>query len=226
MIAEGADSFWESEEAVERFTGKEPDVRLRELLRGHSDPGQVHVLDVGCAAGRNTVMLVERGFDVFAIDGSEAMVARTRERVARVLGSDEANRRVERGSMEDLSRFADASVHLLVALGVLHQAMSESQWIGAIREMSRCAARDAMLLVAVWSPRSRPHGESIRRVPGEEHVYEGFHSGTHYLVEAPLLDSALASAGFTPVVPTDEVLVETEKGWRVTINGLYRRTRS
>lgn len=226
MIAEGADSFWESEEAVERFTGKEPDVRLRELLRGHSDPGRVHVLDVGCAAGRNTVMLVERGFDVFAIDGSEAMVARTRERVARVLGSDEANRRVERGSMEDLSRFADASVHLLVALGVLHQAMSESQWIGAIREMSRCAARDAMLLVAVWSPRSRPHGESIRRVPGEEHVYEGFHSGTHYLVEAPLLDSALASAGFTPVVPTDEVLVETEKGWRVTINGLYRRTRS
>jgi SAM-dependent methyltransferase len=226
VIAEGADSFWESEEAVERFTDREPDMRLLELLQGHSDPGQVHVIDVGCAAGRNTVMLAERGFDVFAIDGSEAMVARTRERVARVLGSDEANRRVERGSMEDLSRFADASVHVLVALGVLHQATSESQWIGAIREMSRCAAPGAMLLLAVWSPRSRPHGESIRRVPGQEHVYEGFHSGTHYLVEAPLLDSALASAGFTPIVPTEEVLVETEKGWRITINGLYSRTRS
>jgi SAM-dependent methyltransferase len=211
---------------VERFTGREPDVRLLELLRGHSDPGQVRVLDVGCAAGRNTVMLAERGFDVFAIDGSEAMVARTRERVARVLGADEANRRVERGSMEDLSRYADASVHLLVALGVLHQATSASQWIGAIREMSRCAAPGAMLLVAVWSPRSRPHGESIRRVAGEEHVYEGFHSGTHYLVESPLLDSALASAGFAPVVPTEEVLVQAEKGWRITINGLYRRTRS
>jgi SAM-dependent methyltransferase len=222
----GADSFWESDEAVERFTDREPDARLLELLHGHSDAGQVRVLDIGCAAGRNTVMLAERGFDVLAIDGSEAMVARTRERVARVLGSDEANRRVVRGGMEDLSPFADASVHLLVALGVLHQATSESQWTGAIREMSRCAAPDAMLLVAVWSPRSRPHGESIRRVPGETHVYEGFHSGTHYLVEAPLLDSELGSAGFTPVVPTEEVLVETEKGWRVTINGLYRRTRS
>jgi len=226
VISPGAVSFWESEEAVERFAGKEPDVRLLELLHGHPDPGQVHVLDVGCAAGRNTVVLAERGFDVFAIDGSEAMVARTRERVARVLGSDEADRRVERGSMDDLSRFADASVHLLVALGVLHQATSESQWIGAISEMSRCAAQDAILLVAVWSPRSRPHGESIRRVAGEEHVYEGFHTGTHYLVEPPLLDSALASVGFEAVVPTDDVLVETEKGWRVTINGLYRRARS
>ena len=78
----------------------------------------------------------------------------------------------------------------------------------------------------MWSPRSRPHGESIRRAAGQEHVYEGFHSGTHYLVEAPLMDSALASVGFETVVPTDEVFVENEKGWRVTINGLYRRTRS
>ncbi len=226
MTPPGADSFWETEEAVERFTGKEPDVRLLELLHGYSDPEEVHVLDVGCAAGRNTVMLAERGFDVFAIDRAEAMVARTRERVARILGEEESERRVRLGLMEDLGRFADASVHVLVALGVLHQAASESQWTGAIREMRRCVAPAGLLLVAVWSPRSRPHGESIRRVAGEKNVYEGFHSGIHYLVEAPVLDSALAAAGFVTVEPTEEVLVETEKGWRVTINGLYRRTPS
>jgi len=222
----GADSFWESEEAVERFTGKEPDVRLLELLKGYSDPGEVRVLDVGCAAGRNTLMLAEHGFDVSAIDSSEAMVARTRERVARVLGPEESERRVRLGHMEDLSQFSDASVHVLVALGVLHQATSESQWTGAMQEMSRCVVPGGALLVAVWSPRSRPHGELIQRVDGERHVYAGFHSGTHYLVEAPLLDSALAAAGFVPVVPTEDVLVETEKGWRVTINGLYQRTQS
>jgi len=154
------------------------------------------------------------------------MVARTRERVGRVLGQEEADRRVLLGHMEDLGRFADASVHVLIALGVLHQAVSESQWTEAIREMSRCAMPGGVLLVASWSPRSRPHGESVRRVAGEGHVYEGFHSGTHYLVEAQVLDSALASAGFATLAPTEEVLVETEKGWRVTINGLYRRTRS
>jgi SAM-dependent methyltransferase len=220
------DPFWESAEAVERFTGREPDVRLQELLDDFSDPGQVRVLDVGCAAGRNTVMLAERGFDVFAIDGSEAMVARTRERVAGVLGREAADRRVRLGRMEDLSAFDDASVQVLVALGVLHQATSEEQWSGAIREMSRCVAPGGRLLVAVWSPRSRPHGEAVRLVAGEKHVYEGFHSGTHYLVEAPLLDAAVAAAGFVPIVPTRDVVVENEKGWRVTINALYRRTPS
>ena len=224
MTAPGVDPFWESTETVERFAGKEPDVRLQEILDAFSDPGQVCVLDVGCAAGRNTVMLAERGFDVFAIDGSEAMVARTRERVAGVLGREESERRVRLGDMDDLTPFADASVHVLVALGVLHQAATESQWTGAIREMSRCVAPGGRLLVAVWSPRSRPHGESVRLVAGEKHLYEGFHSGTHYLVEAPLLDSALASAGFVPVVPTREVVVETDEGWRVTINAQYRPT--
>ena len=226
MTASGVDPFWESTETVERFAGKEPDVRLQEILDAFSNPGQVCVLDVGCAAGRNTVMLAERGFDVFAIDGSEAMVARTRERVAGVLGREESERRVRLGDMEDLTSFADASVHVLVALGVLHQAATESQWTGAIREMSRCVAPGGRLLVAVWSPRSRPHGESVRLVAGEKHLYEGFHSGTHYLVEASFLDSALASAGFVPVVPTREVVVETDEGWRVTINALYRRTES
>ncbi len=226
MSPPGADSFWESVETVEKFTGKEPDVRFQELLAGYSDPGRIRVLDVGCAAGRNTVIAAERGFDVFAIDSSEAMVARTRERVALFLGPEESERRIRLGDMENLSAFADASVHVLVALGVLHQAATESQWTGAIREMSRCVAPGGQLLVAVWSPRSRPHGESVRRVAGEHHVYEGFHSGIHCLVEAPLLDSTLSSVGFAPVVPTQEVVVETEKGWRVTINALYRRIQS
>lgn len=226
MGMQETDSFWESAEAVERFTGKEPDLRLLELLTTYPDPRQVRVLDVGCAAGRNTLVLAERDFDVFGIDSSSAMVARTRERVAGVLGPEEADRRVHSGSMEDLGCFADASVDVLVALGILHQASSERQWTAAIREMSRCIVPGGVLLVAVWSPRSRPHGETIRRVAGERHVYEGFHTGTHYLVEAPELDSALASVGFVTVVPTEDVLVETEKGWRVTINALYRRVPS
>lgn len=217
------DSFWETAEAVERFTDRQPDARLLELLSAYSDPGRVRVLDIGCAAGRNTVILAERGFDVFAIDSSAAMTARTRERVARILGPAEAERRVLLGQMDDLRTFEDGSVDLVVALGVLHQAASAGQWTGSIAEIRRTLVAGGLLLVAAWSPRSRPHGEAVRRVPGAVNLYTGFHSGTHYLVEAPALDAALAAAGLVVAEPTREVRVETEDGWRVTINGLYRR---
>jgi SAM-dependent methyltransferase len=226
VSTQASDSFWESAEAVERFTDREPDVRLLDLLNRYADPARVRVLDIGCAAGRNTVCLAERGFDVFAIDSSAAMVARTRERVARILGQSEAERRVLLGRMDDLRAFADASVDVAVALGVLHQAGSEDQWRGSIAEIVRTLVPGGFLILASWSPRSRPRGEAVRQVEGTDNLYTGFHSGTHYLVEAPALDAALASAGLAVAEPTREVRVETENGWRVTINGLYRRVES
>lgn len=224
-MSTGPDPFWESAEAVERFTDREPDVRLMELLDEYADPSSVRVLDIGCAAGRNTVALAERGFDVLAVDRSRAMVTRTRERVAAVLGAEEARRRVRFGSMDDLSFVDSASIEVVAALGVLHQATSHVQWNRAIAEIGRCLTYGGRLLAASWSPRSRPHGEDVRRVPGEAHVYEGFHSGTHYLVESDLMDRALLSAGLVPAVPTTEVRVDTERGFRITINGSYRKVR-
>jgi SAM-dependent methyltransferase len=217
-------SFWETDEAVTRFAAREPDVRLLELLDGYPDPSAVRVLDLGCAAGRNTEVLAERGFDVFAIDGAKAMVSYTRERLAEVLGLAEADRRVRLGPMDDLGEFPDGTVRLVVALGILHQAANDAEWWGAIDEVSRVLARDGLLLVAAWSPRSRPDGTDPVPVPSEEHLYEGFHSGRHYLVDATFLDEAMASRGLDTVVPTEEVEVRTERGYRVTVNGLYQKT--
>src|SRR5215831_233174 len=93
-------SFWESPESVERFAARQPDVRLGELIREYSNPSKVRVLDLGCAAGRNAFLLAERGFDVEAVDGSAAMVAKTRERLTPILGAAEAQRRVRVGRME------------------------------------------------------------------------------------------------------------------------------
>ena len=70
-------SFWEDPDRVEQFAGREPDRRLLELLDSFEAPRTTRVLDLGCAGGRNTAVLAERGFDVLAIDSSSSMVART-----------------------------------------------------------------------------------------------------------------------------------------------------
>ena len=224
MTGQAGDApFWESPEAVERFANRDPDVRLLGLLDEYLEPGRVRIVDLGCAAGRNTVVLAERGFDVLAVDSSVAMVERTRQRVGAILGGPEAERRVVVGSMDELGFLSDVSVDLVVALGVLHQAGSRIQWQRAVTEIGRVLRDDGLLLSAVWSPRSRPDGQPLQEVLDEEHVYMGFHSGRHFLLEADDLDSEMARHGLMVAAPTEVVEVDTETGLRVTINGLYRR---
>jgi len=224
MTGQAGDApFWESPEAVERFANRDPDVRLLGLLDEYLEPGRVRIVDLGCAAGRNTVVLAERGFDVLAVDSSVAMVERTRKRVGAILGGPEAERRVVVGSMDELGFLSDVSVDLVVALGILHQAGSRIQWLRAVTEIARVLRDGGLFLCAVWSPRTRPDGQPLEKVPDEEHVYLGFHSGRHFLLEADDLDSEMARHGLMVAAPTEVVEVDTETGLRVTINGLYRR---
>ncbi len=217
--------FWDSPENVERFAAREPDVRLMELVRAFPEPSRVRVLDVGCAAGRNEVALAERGFAVEALDGSAAMAARTRERLALVLGAEEAARRVFVGPMDDLSRFADGRFDLVVALGIYHCAHSRAEWDRALSESARVLAPGGRLLVSVFTPETDLTGGGIRAVPGEPGVYEGFDSGgRHVLVHADELDREMARFGLVPVAPTRTARPKVETGRRVSANGLYART--
>ena len=98
-------SFWEHTEQVEMFAARPPDKRLLHLLKNYRQPTQTRVLDLGCAGGRNTIVLAEQGFDVYAIDTSSAMVDKTRERIVAVLGAKEASQRIRIGKMQDLQNF-------------------------------------------------------------------------------------------------------------------------
>ena len=218
-----AHSFWEDPDRVDEFAGREPDRRLMELLDSFEVPGTTRVLDLGCAGGRNTAVLAERGFDVLAIDSSSSMVARTRERVAALLGSGEAERRVRVGRMEELVDYASESFDLVVALGVYHNATSDETWDRAVSETARVLVLDGLLLVANFTPRFEPHGEPLRRVAGARHLYEGFEAGPLYLLDAEELDVEMALHGLTPVVPTETVETPTDTGRRVTANALYRK---
>jgi SAM-dependent methyltransferase len=215
--------FWESPENVARFAAREPDVRLVGLVPGYPDPGSVRVLDIGCAGGRNAVYLARLGFDVHALDGSEAMVAETRRRLAPILGEAEAARRVRVSRMDDLGWASDGSFDLVLALGIYHCAHSRAEWDRALSETARVLAPGGRLLVSVFTSETDLTGRGIAPVPGEPHVYEGFESGRSVLVDPGTLDADLARHGLSCVVPTTLARPKVETGRRISANGLYAK---
>jgi SAM-dependent methyltransferase len=183
----------------------------------------VRVLDLGCAGGRNAVFLAQRGFDVRAVDSSDAMVAETRRRLAALVGEVGAAGRVRVGRMDDLGWAPGASFELVVALGVYNCAQSRAEWDRALAESARVLAPGGRLLVSVFTPETDLTGRGLTPVPGEPHVYEGFESGRSVLVDAPTLDAELARHGLSCIVPTVLARPKTEVGRRVSANGLYAK---
>jgi SAM-dependent methyltransferase len=216
-------SIWEQPDRVEEFAKRDADVRLMELIERYDDPAAVRVLDLGCAGGRNAVELAERGFEVYALDSSAAMVAKTRERLAGILGRAEAEARVREGRMEDLSDFDDGFFDMVVALGIYHNAGSRADFDHALAESARVLRGGGLLLVANFSPRSDPDGTGMQPVVGEPDIYIGFGGQKLYLLEAPGLDAAMSRCRLEPETPSQTVTRETEKGRRVVVNALYRK---
>jgi SAM-dependent methyltransferase len=219
-----ARAFWETPETVDMFAARDPDHRLVRLLPLYPDPPRVRVLDLGCAAGRNTALLAERGFDVHALDGSRAMIEAARRRAMPFLGAAEAERRIRVGRMDRLESFADGTVDLLIALGIYHNASSREEWDRTLFESARVLARGGLALVANHTRGFAPEGVTLRPVPGDPGLVDGLPSGRSMLLDAPDLDREMARHGFVPHVPTETVIREEEgRGRRVTANALYRR---
>lgn len=218
-----SDDFWEDPERVERFASRDRDHRLAELVEGYDDPAATRVLDLGCAGGRNTAFLAERGFDVYALDAAVAMVERTRERLMAILGEPEARERVVMGRMDDLSRWPDGWFDLVVALGVHHSASTREEWDRAAAETARVLAPGGRLLLNQFTPEVDLTGDGVRPVPGEPDVYAGFPAGRAVLMDAATLDRTWAEHGLRPVVPSETARVELDEGRRVSVNALYRK---
>jgi len=217
------EDFWSRPEQVERMAGRDPDERLAELVEAYDEPGDTRVLDLGCAAGRNTVFLARRGFDVYGLDASPAMVERTRERVAEVLGREEAARRVREGYMDDLGLWEDGAFRLILALGILHNAASAEEWDRTLAEVDRVVAPGGRLLVANFAPGTDLRGEGVVDVPGQEHVRDVVGVGRLTLLDADGLDREMAGRGFRPEAPPRTVRVDMDPGRRVVVNALYRK---
>jgi SAM-dependent methyltransferase len=216
------DAVWEDPERVEEFARKPPDHRLKALVEAEPDLSRLRALDVGCAGGRNAVFLAEHGVDVVATDASAAMVARTRERLAALLGDDEAERRVFRARMEEQPGAA-SSFDLVVALGIYHNARSAGEWQAALAETARVLKPGGRVLVSVFTPDTDLDGKGHVPVPGVPHLHERPDGRRMYLVDSTTLDDDMAANGLDPGEPTVLVEGQVEIGRRVSVNGLYRK---
>lgn len=214
---------WVDPELVAEFAAREPDHRLVSIVGRLAPNARPRFLDLGCAAGRNALYLAERGFDVHATDLSVPMTELTRQRLAEVVGEEEANARVHTIPMTDLSVFDDASFDFVIALGIHQQATSLDEWEEAMRETVRVMRPDALMLVAhfgVGTDLTGEHGAPL----GPPHLYEIREGHPSVLFTAEELDAKVASHGLVPLEPTETVRRPHEPaGTRVTLNALYTR---
>jgi SAM-dependent methyltransferase len=215
--------FWEQPANVERFASRAPDKRLEVLLNEYSDPAGTRVVDLGCAGGRNTLLLAEGGFDVYAIDASTAMVEHTRQRLTPLFGADGAAGRVWKGRMDDLGAFDEGSIDVVVALGILQSAESAEEWNRTLEQVTRILKVGGRLLVANFAPGTELMGEPVRPIADTPHVYEAGGTLRFYLLEPAELDADMAGHGLRPIAPTMSVEAAGESGRHVTINAMYEK---
>jgi SAM-dependent methyltransferase len=213
--------FWQRPDIVEQFASRDPDHRLVAWCEAQSVQG-LRVLDLGCAGGRNTVYLVAQGAEVYALDASPAMVAKTRARLTD-MAVCEVHERVIEGSMTDLGCFANDMFEWVIALGVYHTATSFDAWQHAIAETARVLKPDGALLLSQFAPgshvASHVAGKPWQPVAGQAHLFAN--AGRYYvLLTAADIDRYLGQYGLLPVV--DTYTVKATRGDRFSVNGYYR----
>ncbi len=215
-------SFWEDPATVARFAARKPDHRLIKLMES-LNPSQLSVLDIGCAAGRNTVYLAELGASVYAIDSSNAMLQKTQERLTPFLSQTDIQKQIKLGSMDDLSDFKTESFDLLLALGVYQDAKSQTMWQASLKECTRVLKQGGLCLVANFAPDSEPQGRAVEKIG--EHQYQGFANEQRImtLMNQEDLDSSFASFGLYPLEQTYSVKTTFDLGFRTTVNALYKK---
>ena len=108
-------------------------------------PKPSQVLEIGCGAGQLTVELARRGHHVSATDASEGMVDFAQEHVREASVTNMA--RVVRGDALALP-FADTSMDVVVALGVISWVRSPQQ---AMSEMRRVVKEDGYVLFSAYN---------------------------------------------------------------------------
>ena len=171
-----------------------------QILRGRIHEG-MRVLDAGCGSGRNLVLLLREGFEVWGSDVSEAAIAQVRELAARLAPNVAADRfRVE--PVESMS-WADGSMDAVISSAVLHFARDDAHWEAMVREMWRVLGPGGVLFARLATPVGQP-----ALVPLGNGRYRLSDGSTRYLVDHARLIEATRSLGGELLDPVRSSVVD------------------
>lgn len=203
--------FWNQPETVAGFADREADRHLTAWVDALDAPPAGRVLDLGAAGGRNTVWLLDRGYQVLAVDFAPAMLAQIRQRTS---GRPVALLRACMSALPVASGVCDG----VAAIGVYHQAETDAMLVRSLTETRRMLRPGGWLVTSVFTPEMLSPGTP--RVAGQRFLYETPDGPTCRVSAAELVELA-GAAGLTPAREP-----ETRKGpegsGRVTMIGWFR----
>jgi tellurite methyltransferase len=121
---------------------------LDQILKGRIKK-DMRILDAGCGSGRNLVYFLRNGFDVHAIDKSEAAIRAVQLLGAR-LSLTWTNEHARVGTIEQM-RFARESFDFVINNAVLHFAENEDHFQQMLNELWRVLKPGGLLFVRLAS---------------------------------------------------------------------------
>jgi ubiquinone/menaquinone biosynthesis C-methylase UbiE len=196
-------STWTSAGTVAGFAASPPNETLLEFAaaerRRH---GGNRLLDIGCGAARNAVVLAEHGWHVLGLDFSRPMLDAA---ARRALDAGVSSRVWLATAAMDHLPVADGSMDFVVAHGIWNLARSAAEFRRAVREAARIARPGAALFLFTFSRHTLAEGATP--VPGETFVFSQFSGEPQCFLTEAQLRAELAEAGFLPdaAVPLTEL---------------------
>jgi ubiquinone/menaquinone biosynthesis C-methylase UbiE len=196
-----AGSAWSTASTVAGFVASAPNATLLALAGQRLTQAGMHVVDIGCGAGRNAIPLAEAGWNVTGLDLSWPMLKAAVERANDSTARDRL--RFALAPMDSLP-VIDAGADFIVAHGIWNLARTGAEFRRGLREAARIARPDARLFVFTFSRRTLR--EDARPVAGESFVFTDFSGEPQVFLTSAQLVAELADAGFTPdaAVPLTE----------------------
>ncbi len=211
--------FWNDPKIVEEFSLLPPPPYWEKFFSNFENPASVKVLDVGCGAGRNTVLLLKMGFDVWACDLHESMVRRAREKSKKYL-RNKTNKRIVMADMKRLP-FKDSVFNVIIANGIYHNVDSLSELRAAVGETARVLKRGGYVCINMFYAKNSK--VPFKKLNVDKFTFltkEGLHM---VLLPKSRILGLLRELKIRPEskVATYRSLVNT--GWRSVFRGVFRK---
>jgi SAM-dependent methyltransferase len=119
-----------------------------QLLRGNIAP-KMRVLDAGCGYGRNLVYLLQRGAEIFAVDGNADCVEQVR-RLSESLKTGLPDRNFQVGVIEEM-HFPNEFADVVMCNSVLHFARGDAHFTAMLAELWRVLRPGGLLFCRLGS---------------------------------------------------------------------------